>query len=242
MYLTVQQVRSPRGESGINGAVYVHRADHGHALWNPPVLRDIVDSNLGQQIVARVDVAPGGNAVEAFLDVVGPDDLEDYELRGILATMSSRLKSSRVMYQSGEVAVEFSYDQGLAFSVDVLFQRLCDAALELRARPAGDWLLHEPLIILVGHEGAAWLFRMEDESRRRLREYFGEQTTIANVRVPFDVADNFRLAYGELYPFAVEWVTSKPRHNLLPLGGVRFLEKETIVWEWPRRHESTVAG
>jgi hypothetical protein len=242
MYLTVQQVRSHRGESGINGAAYVHHANHGHALWNPPVLPNIVNSNLGKQIIARVDVAPGGNTVEAFLDVVGPDDLEDDDLREVLANMGARLTSPRVLYQSGEVAVEFFYDLGLASSADALFQRLCDAALELRARPAGDWMLHEPLVIFVSHEGDAWLFRMEDESRRRLREYFGEQTTVGNVRVPFDVADHFRFAYGELYPFAVEWVTSKPRHKLLPLGGVRFLEKKTIVWEWPQRNERTVAG
>lgn len=231
MYLTVQRVYAPHRGTGINGALYVHGATRSDPGWNPPDLRSIVDRNLGQRVAARLDLSPGGNAVQAFLDVVGPDDVTIEEVSEALQNLARNLRSSRQEEHCGPVSVEYCENLGSERREESL-RELNDAALELFGQPRHP-KGSPPLVINLSHDDAGWRFELTDESAKRLAGAFPD-SKYARVNVPYDVADDFRKMYGELYPHAVEWVTSKPRSELLSLGGVRIVEGATTVWEWPR--------
>jgi hypothetical protein len=240
MYLTVQRVRSARGETGINGALYMHGATREHGLWHPPDLPRITSDNLGEQVTARIDVTPGGNAVSSFLDVVGPDDTTQDELSRCLEQYRVELTSARQLTVYGTVAIEFFATLGERDRLVQEFVELRDVALDLftRRRPS-PWLRQEPLTVLVTADDDRWAFALDQMSKARILDRFGAATPVARVTVPITVADAFMSTYGPMYPFAAEWVTSRSRQELLELGGVRFVNGDTIVWEWPRRPQQS---
>lgn len=233
MYLTVQKVYAPHRGVGINGALYMHDATGRDPGWNPPDLRLVVEGNLGRQVAARVDISPGGNAVHAFLDIVAPDDVDIVKLREALTTFGHDLRHSRQQETYGSIVVEFSVNLADRQRQES-FQELSSAAVDLLQKPRSV-ALGPPLVISVSHDDVGWHFTLTEESAERLKGSFPD-IQIARVNVPDNVARDFRVMYGELYPHAVEWVTSKPRSELLRLGGVRIVHGSQSVWEWPQRH------
>src|SRR5437016_4235315 len=108
MYLSVQRVRSSLHERGINGALYLHSSVRQDSRWSHPNLRAVVMGDVGKQAVARVDIAPGGNAVESLLDIVCPDDVSATELRNALDRFYANLNASRQSEVCGSIEMEFS--------------------------------------------------------------------------------------------------------------------------------------
>lgn len=232
MYLTVQRVFAPHRGTGINGALYRHGSTHTQPEWNPPDLRTVVTSNLGDQVASRVDVTPGGNAVQSFLDIVCPDDLDGREIREALKYFECDISASRELKTYGSIAIEFCVSLGNADRV-AEFAELSSAAMALldqhTVSPAP---LGEPLSIVVEQQDEGFIFSLEPQSKARLQDASGD-IGVGRVVVPFSVANDFQGVYGSLYPHAVEWVTSKPRSQLLRLGGVRFVREGQPIWEWP---------
>jgi hypothetical protein len=75
MYLTAQRVHSPASaREGINAFYYVHGA------LGPPA-QGIPDQNPGELVAQTVVVAPPGNRVRSYLDIVAPDETGWAELR-----------------------------------------------------------------------------------------------------------------------------------------------------------------
>lgn len=89
-----------------------------------------------------------------------------------------------------------------------------------------------PLDIIATTDEHGWHFALSPESKARLDSVLKEEGSVS-VTVPFDVADDFRRLYGELYPFVVEWVTHSSKDELARLGGVRVLHGNDCVWKWP---------
>ncbi len=237
MYLTVQRVFAPHRGTGINGALYRHGSTRAQDEWNPPDLRAVVSSNLGDQAVSRVDITPGGNAVQSFLDIVCPDDLEGREIREALKHFERDMTETRELKTYGSVAIEFCVSLG---NVDLgaEFVELSSAAMALfDQQMLGPAPLREPLSIVVEQGEKGFVFSLDAQSKFRLQEAFGD-IGVGRVVVPFNVANDFQGMYGSLYPHAVEWVTSKPRSELLRLGGVRFLRDGQPIWEWPHPSKS----
>lgn len=230
MYLTVQRVYAPHRGRGINGALHLHGVTRTDPSWSPPNLREIVLHNLGRRVAARVDLSPGGNAVETFLDIVGPDDVTVEELRVALAEFLEGIGSNRESGRHGVMAIEFSANIGM--DPVAAFEELSAAALGLFQAPR-TVQSPSPLVIQMFHDDAGWHYRLEQEDARRLVSAFSD-AQVAQVNIPYDVADEFRQTFGELHPHVAEWVTSKPRSALFSLGGVRIVEGGQTVWEWPQ--------
>lgn len=238
MYLTVQRVFAPHRGTGINGALYRHGSTRAQREWNPPDLRAVVTGNLGDQVASRVDVTPGGNAVQSFLDIVCPDDVEGREIREALKRFETELIGTSALRTYGPIAIEFCVSLGNA-DLAAEFARLSSAAMALfEQRTQHPAPLGEPLLIVVEPRDEGFVFSLEPQSKVRLQDAFGD-IGIGRVVVPFNVANDFQGMYGALYPHAVEWVTSKPRSELLRLGGVRFVQEGRLVWEWPHRSSSS---
>lgn len=117
--------------------------------------------------------------------------------------------------------------------VGAAFDELAAAAVELYERPpARPWLDLSPIRIDVSHDMEGWHFVLDEESAARVRDAGGEP---ARAHVRDEVADEFRRAYGELYPWVAQWVTNLSREKLLELGGTRIVANEAVVDEWPKR-------
>lgn len=234
MYLTVQKVFAAHRGTGINGALYRHGSTRTQREWHPPNLRAVVTGNLGEPVVSRVDLSPGGNEVESFLDVACPDDVEREELREALMHFERDITTTRELKTYGPIAIEFCVCLGNDDPV-AAFARLSTAALALfdqqTLHPAP---LGEPLLIMVEQRSEGLVFSLDGQSKVRLQGVFGD-IGVGRVVVPVDVANEFGEMYGSLYPHAVEWVTSKPRSELLRLGGVRLVQDGRPVYEWPHR-------
>ena len=231
MYLTVHRVISRQAERGINGALYKHGTDRRDPTWNPPDLDDITSGNLGTQIMCRIDIKPGGNAVECFLDVVFPDDFSELELETVLAKFRKSIHSARTRLTLGLVAIDFAVNLGESNHIHENFDQLYNAAIELFLNRNLQNTL-PPLEIIETQDEEYRYFELNSESKRRLRKEFGSDVSTDCVKLPHSVTSDFKKLYGELYPFVSEWITDKSRADLSRLGGIRVLHNGQSVWEW----------
>jgi hypothetical protein len=239
MYLTAQHVRSPRGTEGINSALYRHEAHElPEGFWEAPDISYVAEQVPGERTAAtQIEVAPGGNRVVSYLDIAAPEGTEQAAIVAALdvaeRNLSRALPCSVVL---GHVAVRFSLDPGDAPRALTEFQELRRRALALYAdRQPPAWAALEPLTIEVGQADEGWTFQLSAESAPRVRAVLGPEGKTARVSIPLDAATTFRRIHGPLYPHVAEWVTNLSREQLLELGGVRFVDSDKILWEWPQK-------
>lgn len=200
-----------------------------------------MDARAGRALEPRRDgtsggaerVAPGGNSVDAFLDLVAPDGTGTTALGKTLDELRPlAVQKRRAHLRSGNVCAELSINLGTP-DAGAVFDELARAALSLYERPpARPWLELPPLRIDATSDAEERHFVLDDESAARVREAGGQP---ARAHVRRDVADEFRRMYGELYPWVAQWVTNLTRERLLELGGTRIVEGGKVVDEWPKR-------
>lgn len=78
MYLTAHHVLSPStGREGINAFYY----SHGPYTWNGFPPPGIPDQDPGELLAQTVVIAPPGNRVRSYLDVIAPDETTWAEIR-----------------------------------------------------------------------------------------------------------------------------------------------------------------
>lgn len=109
---------------------------------------------------------------------------------------------------------------------------LAAVAIRLYRGPQAPWTQEQPLRVLIEREGEELRFRLDEESAARVRAAKGVPVVVSLHR---DVAASFRAEHGRLYPHLPEVLTRLSRERVLELGGVRFYEGETKVFEWPAR-------
>lgn len=69
MYLTAQHVVSPAGsDEGVNAFLYLHGDD-----LSPDLPPNVPDDNPGTLVAESLSVAPPGNRVRSYLDIVSSD-------------------------------------------------------------------------------------------------------------------------------------------------------------------------
>lgn len=91
MYLTAQRVKHPMsGEEGINAFSYMH----GPRLWDGLPPNGIPDEDPGELASSRVAVAPPGNRVRSYVDIVAPDETPWTEIRPAFIAFVSEAQAS----------------------------------------------------------------------------------------------------------------------------------------------------
>lgn len=234
MYVFAQRVRAPSGKRGVNAALYRHGVIPPE-VWDLPVLdrltrlRRITDAT---QTTARLTLAPGGNSVESFLDVVGPEGMTNAQLSEHLERIRGMVGETRCQLSDGNLAAEFCVNLG-SLDVDAAFVELSQAVVGLfGSRDPLPWMRDEPLTVEVSTDDEAWYYQLDQGSTPRVQAAGGTPT---RVRMRFDVADDFRRLQGPLYPHVAQFVTNLSRDRLIEMGGVRFVHQGTIVAVWPLR-------
>ena len=77
MLLTAQRVVSPLSRArGVNVYLYLH----GSFVWDRVPNEFLPEANPGELVAQWIQLAPGGNRVISFLDVVAPDDIDEPDL------------------------------------------------------------------------------------------------------------------------------------------------------------------
>jgi hypothetical protein len=112
MYLTAQRVRAPRGDEGINAFFYTH----GAVAWSGLPPHGIPDRNPGALVAQTVIVAPPGNRVRSYLDVIAPDETPWTEIRPALISFVSEAQRQPFPWVgvSGRVFLRLGMEQSLA--------------------------------------------------------------------------------------------------------------------------------
>ena len=122
MYLTAQNVRSPKGVEGINAFHYSHGATYA---WQGLPPEGIPDKNPGTLVAETINVLPpGGNRVRSYLDVVAPDGTPWSEIRPAFIAFVSEAQrgpfpwigvSGRVFFRIGiELALAQTWQREIA--------------------------------------------------------------------------------------------------------------------------------
>jgi hypothetical protein len=130
MLLTAQRVRSLAGREGINAFCNLH----GPYDWvgEPPA--GIPDTNPGERVHEIASIAPGGNHVQSYLDIVAPDETPTAEIlagvrRFVVAVRNQALPWSATV---GRCTFRFGLDLRLEQQWAAEFQELLEAALRVR--------------------------------------------------------------------------------------------------------------
>ena len=91
MLLTAQRVVSPLANAqGVNVYQYLH----GPQTWERVPDEFLPEANPGELVAQWIQLAPGGNRVVSFLDVVVPDETSMIELQQRLTSLKHHLDLS----------------------------------------------------------------------------------------------------------------------------------------------------
>jgi hypothetical protein len=108
MYVTAHLVRSREGEEGVNAFLHLHGADFA---W-PADAAALADTTPGRVVRRRIDLQPGFNLVQAYLDVLAPDGTPREELDQAMATFARNLRGCRnpTVFALGRVTIRFGVE------------------------------------------------------------------------------------------------------------------------------------
>jgi hypothetical protein len=116
MYITAMWLRSPRKERGVN--VYVHWHESGL-----PTNRWEIANNPGSDArdLRRTELRPGGNGVEAYVDIVLEDEEDTHErVVQALAQMAGSIDTDTSNLVNHEFNIEDDHRVGVRFSINNL--------------------------------------------------------------------------------------------------------------------------
>jgi hypothetical protein len=167
LYLTAHYVRSPSGDRfGINGAVY-----RNEGVAPPTSLASegvSIGADLGPTVATVTNVPPGGNRVEAYLDVVAPDGCKAAEIQRALQDFACgipedlgdtpRWSGTR---SSENIAVRYYWTLRAPSPPRRSFDALQEVALALHSR--GHEANPPPLLIEWTHGTGKRTFRLADQ-------------------------------------------------------------------------------
>lgn len=114
MYLTAQRVVAPAGDhEGIN----VFRYSHGDQVWTGTAPAQLhPDADPGVLVSQIVTVAPPGNRVRSFLDLVAPEDAGLQEVRAAVEALAEgdAPPTFPTEWTRGRLYIRFGSDRALA--------------------------------------------------------------------------------------------------------------------------------
>lgn len=108
MYITAHRVAAPLGDEGINAFLHLHGAGF---VW-PEDPGPLATHNPGVLSERSTEVAPGGNRVLAYLDVLAPDGTLQNDVNLAVADLAADLdgKANPTWYEHGLITLRFGVD------------------------------------------------------------------------------------------------------------------------------------
>jgi hypothetical protein len=108
MYVTAHLVRSRNGEEGINTFLHLHGADFA---W-PADAAALPDTTPGRDVRHRIQLPPGFNQVQAYLDVLAADDTPRAQIDEAMTAFARDLGERRnpTVFVLGAVTIRFGVE------------------------------------------------------------------------------------------------------------------------------------
>jgi hypothetical protein len=243
MYLTAQRVYSlAKKKTGINAFLYRHGAEVVPGMsWERPIVELVADEHIGTRGPEHVEIAPGGNRVVSFVDIVAADDTPIEQVEDAVRTFGANFSPERLPTSSthGPVAIRFGAQFGLAEDkVRDEFAQIARQALDLLRNPREPaWRTHEPLGVDVETTEEGLRFTLRLESKRRLAAIHGPEWRAPRVSISHDTREAFELADGDVFKNFVPILADLDVERVADLGGMRFYRAQTdhVLAEWPKR-------
>lgn len=106
MYLTAHRVRADSGRrgaspSGFNAFAYLHGEQPVPASLS---IDEVAETAPGEMVEQSVEVPPGGNFVDSYLDVVASDELGRDRLRQLLDALADDVPALRTEFSNLDAA------------------------------------------------------------------------------------------------------------------------------------------
>jgi hypothetical protein len=128
MYLTAQRVvQLQTAREGVNAYHYAHRARG----WDAAPPDTLPEADPGVLVAEKLEIAPAGNRVRSYLDVVAPDDAPWPEVRAAFLSFVSEAASTPLPWHglAGRCLFRVGIEAGLsdqwAREVAELYQAVC---------------------------------------------------------------------------------------------------------------------
>jgi hypothetical protein len=113
VYLTAQHVLSPVTQrEGVNAFLYLHEGQ----AWEQLALADVPDQNPGTLLAQSISVAPPGNRVRSYLDIVAPDGVRWEDVHVGLMEVVGRCQSGPLPWASQSKSGYFRLGMDLGLS------------------------------------------------------------------------------------------------------------------------------
>jgi len=112
MYATAHRLVSPIGEEGTNAFLHLHGAAYP---W-PDDPGSLIERDPGAVVERATELAPGGNRVVSFLDVLAPDGTTRAAVAEAVADLASELdgRANPTWHARGGVTLKFGVSDEVA--------------------------------------------------------------------------------------------------------------------------------
>lgn len=132
MYVTAHRVtRRDTGETGVNAFLHLHGAQDPKikSTWTHADVDRVAYENPGTICRQLVELAPGGNAVMSYLDVVAADSTKPDQIVEAVRQFGGKIESEEIPITLvvDQIAVRLSLVQGLSGQEHLEFERLAKA-------------------------------------------------------------------------------------------------------------------
>ena len=232
IYLTAQRLTSNRFPNQRTNA-FLHRSSlELPASGDTLRFVDQVSLDPGELVSCFLEVPPGGNNIQAFVDVVANDDAD----RARRDQIFQGIRRKVIDVDSNEVADRIDSKELFRFyshpSLDRLlaFDMLARAALSAFQAPRLS-----PLRVIVERGSGVSIFKVDESTTDRLRLFHDSDWQSRAIHVRDDISANFEDYHGSLLPHLIQVLMGIPPYYARGLGGVVFSRQDgTKLADWPK--------
>ena len=239
MLLTAQRVTAPAGKrTGVNAFRYEHGSAASGVDWNNlsretiPQLAGAVPARL---VAESIELAPGGNSVNSYLDVLAPDHTAPSVILDALRRATELLpygNSSSVVL--GSVGVFLNAALIPPEERKAEFQKLTERVIQVLVRPRESrWRRLPPLRVVAHRRSDGWLLQLDPSSSARIRARLADWRLPA-VSLSDDVLNQLRALRPDFLPHVLASAAGLSPDVALELGGIELVEESgSRLQLWP---------
>lgn len=236
IYVTSHAVRSRQFASREGVNAFIHRLDlevsvDAEVSVAMEQISSMSGASPGSLRGCSIELPPGGNDIDAYLDLVLPEEDLEKKLAAALEMIRAQIGSSSANHVAGHLTrgCMFRFYASIQVEKQPAFDKLSSAALNAVRSPRPP-----PLRILLDSGDDETGFRLAPESVERLRKIHGPEWALMVLRVHMNAASDFEAMHGSILPHVIEAVTGLGIRHVEGLGGVAFETRAgEVLKTWP---------
>jgi hypothetical protein len=241
MFLAAQRVLK-RADSllkdvqvGINAFVYLH--------GNTPIPKiywhsDNINFDTGKINKQSYDVAPGGNEVLCFLDVVAEDNIATNVLKNEFEQFKFKNKEGTkyTFYQIEPIAIRFG---AVINRSDLIWKDFDDMAVRLLDLLNAPYRKPDqtPLRCNITIDENEFKYELDDESVRKIQILHENNWSFTPLTIKHEIKMDFERVHGDIISNVIAIITGLRLERIIEAGGIEFYNKANgkLLRRWPYR-------